>query len=280
MRKPSLISLQGLLSGSTLPPYPSLIAASVFKDLPALSYFTVNPDGQPHINTHALETPAGCQDEFVTVELVTKPSSTETCGKFERLEIPWSAYLSFLASPPPQSSQQTLYLAQQAPPRHLLPMLTLPIGDQASAALRTRTAKTSMWLGFTPTTTPLHRDPDSNVLCQLVGSKTVRLCAPEQGQHILDRIRGSRSNRGFSNRMRGEEMMRPGPGGERDALESAVWDTTLSPDHWWEATIERGQGLYIPQGWWHAVRSRSRTGRSAVEQPNETLNASVNWWFR
>lgn len=274
MKKPAISSLADLFTGSTLPRSPALLPRVDFRQLPAFSHFKRTPDGHISIDTEALSTPQGQRDEFVTVELVTEPTVENRQGHFERLEIPWSAYVSFLASPPPPSAQQTLYLAQQIPPPHLLPSLTLQ-GDQGQRQLRERTAKTSIWVGYTPTVTPLHIDPDANVLCQLAGSKTVRLCAPEIGQRVLDLVRDRVASGGSrpSTRMRGEEMMRPGVGGERDALEAAVWDSPLDREQWWEARIGTGEGLYIPQGWWHAVRSRS-------ESSGQTLNASVNWWFR
>ncbi|ORY58370.1 hypothetical protein BCR35DRAFT_203875 [Leucosporidium creatinivorum] len=86
--------------------------------------------------------------------------------------------------------------------------------------------------------------------------------------------------------MRGEEMMRPGARGERDALEKAVWEDKVGAEvevaeagkGLWEAKLEKGDALFVPRGWWHAVRGRKSAG--VGETGEEELNASVNWWFR
>lgn len=284
-RIPTTATLSHLFSAASVPSQPVFLCASSFKSLPALdACFQRGSDGLTrNVNEAALLLPPGTADPLVTVELTALGRDG---GSFERLESPWSAYVSYLSSPPPPSSssstRQTLYLAQQPPPAHLVSSFTLP--SSSSSPLPSRTAKTSLWLGYTPTTTPLHRDPDDNVLCQLAGRKIVRLCEPARGQDVLDAVRGG-SRRG--SKMRGEEMMRPGPGGERDALEARVWDAVVDDDdgQWWEARIEEGQGLFIPRGWWHAVRGRrrvekTREGAAASVKEKEELNASVNWWFR
>jgi hypothetical protein len=51
--------------------------------------------------------------------------------------------------------------------------------------------------------------------------------------------------------------------------DSAMGDDTLSV---WETTLYPGDALFIPQGWYHSVRS--------VGSPAIGINASANWWFR
>ncbi|KAF2661352.1 Clavaminate synthase-like protein [Lophiostoma macrostomum CBS 122681] len=122
----------------------------------------------------------------------------------------------------------------------------------------------SLWMGRPPTTTPLHRDPNPNLFVQLAGRKVIRLLKPDHGKKVYDKVT---AGSGSAN-MRGEEMM---VGEENDRLESAVWEdqSEHSTVKVWEATMESGDGLFIPVGWWHAVRG-----------VGEGVNASVNWWFR
>jgi hypothetical protein len=88
---------------------------------------------------------------------------------------------------------------------------------------------------------------------------------PELGRRLYERSRVA----GHAN-MRGEEMM---AGPEMEKLEQAIWDDDDNEDgesgSGVEATLESGDALYIPLGWWHAVHG---VGQGA--------NASVNWWFR
>ncbi|KAI1734052.1 Clavaminate synthase-like protein [Xylaria scruposa] len=130
----------------------------------------------------------------------------------------------------------------------------------------------SIWLGLQPTYTPLHRDPNPNLFCQLAGSKAVRLLRPRAGMSVFQDVRRRLGSSG-SSRLRGSEMM---DGPERNELHRAVWVGDRSDDappekEIWQALLDPGDALFIPQGWWHSVRS---VGREAE------LNASANWWFR
>lgn len=229
--------------------------------------------------------------------------------RFSRIDLPLSFFLAYLNSPPSSAAAtflphgDTLYLAQQMPPAFLLPSLPLPSVIPPSAF-----SHSTIWLGLTPTVTPLHADPDDNVLYQLAGSKLVKLWSASEGEVILRRVRELAGKRGSGagGKLRGEEMMRSGPGGERDHLESAVWGLdergeatgTGTPgsdafaafrENAWEARLEPGDALFIPRGWWHAVRGVA--GEAVAVAPGEgtgsappggkrTITASVNWWFR
>jgi hypothetical protein len=65
-------------------------------------------------------------------------------------------------------------------------------------------------------------------------------------------------------RLRGEEML---VGQESHILEGWVWheDGSGQEIEGYEAVLEAGDGIFIPKGWWHAVRG---TG--------EGINASVS----
>lgn len=59
-------------------------------------------------------------------------------------------------------------------------------------------------------------------------------------------------------------------GAEREALEDEVWGRS-GGDECWEAEVGSGDGLFIPKGWWHSIRSGS---------DEVGMVGSVNWWFR
>lgn len=122
----------------------------------------------------------------------------------------------------------------------------------------------NLWLGTSPTYTPLHKDPNPNFFVQLAGNKLVRLFKPLVGRKIFYSVReqiGSPASETF----RGEEMMM---GSEREMLERAVWDCSPFTEGF-EVMVRPGDALFIPKGWWHSIKS-----------VNTDVTASVNWWFR
>ncbi|OLN95966.1 Lysine-specific demethylase 8 [Colletotrichum chlorophyti] len=124
----------------------------------------------------------------------------------------------------------------------------------------------SVWLGLEPTYTPLHRDPNPNLFCQLAGSKLIRLLPPSSGDRLYRRVQ-TQIHRSGNSRIRTSEMME---GRERVVMNTAVWGME-GPEDIIEARLNPGDALFIPTGWWHSVKSGHHDGR---------LNASVNWWFR
>ncbi|KAI0438340.1 hypothetical protein F4803DRAFT_101678 [Xylaria telfairii] len=166
-----------------------------------------------------------------------------------------------------------LYIAQ-SDIRSLPPSLAegLPVPDLVTQTGKGDIYSSSIWLGLQPTYTPLHRDPNPNLFCQLAGSKAVRLLPPRAGLSVFQDVRRRLGSSG-SSRIRGPEMM---DGPEREELHRAVWadgrpgDATAEGEIW-QAVLDPGDALFIPQGWWHSVRSVG---------PEAELNASANWWFR
>lgn len=126
---------------------------------------------------------------------------------------------------------------------------------------------TSIWMGTEPTYTPLHRDPNPNLFCQLYRQKVVRLLPPALGEQLYFQVQVKLRQQG-SSRMRGIEMME---GEERELLHEAVWQPEKPIDEMCEAELDTGDALFIPEGWWHSVKSKGSSGG---------LNGSVNWWFR
>lgn len=138
----------------------------------------------------------------------------------------------------------------------------------------------SIWLGLTPTYTPLHRDPNPNLFRQLHGSKIVRTLPPRAGHTVFTRVQASISARAVNSRLRGQEMME---GPEKSALHDAIWtdqgDPRVGERTIYEVTLEAGDAMYLPTGWWHSLKSAAADGQAGLAGEGE-LNCSVNWWFR
>jgi len=125
----------------------------------------------------------------------------------------------------------------------------------------------SIWIGTEPTYTPIHRDPNPNLFYQLCGQKTVRLLPPGAGDLVFAQAQRKLGRQG-SSRIRGSQMMEEP---ERTLLYSTVWEDEEVAGEMYEGTLDEGDGLFIPKGWWHSVKSVGKQGG---------LNGSVNWWFR
>eukprot|EP01080_Neovahlkampfia_damariscottae_P011582 gene11582-4826_t len=109
--------------------------------------------------------------------------------------------------------------------------------------------RTQFWIGAGNQLTPMHRDASENLLCQIKGSRTVKLYDPLQ----VDLLYLNPSNEAYS-------LVDP-----------------LNPDYTkyplfknakpLEATINPGEILYLPVSWFHHVKS------------NEGENLAINYWY-
>lgn len=106
------------------------------------------------------------------------------------------------------------------------------------------------WLGPRGTVSPLHHDPDHNILVQIMGYKYIRLYGEEQSQLVyphLDPLLANTSQADVE-----------GPEEDWPLLKKAQYsDLILAP----------GEALYIPPRCWHYVRSLS-------------TSFSVSFWWK
>ncbi|CAI9633869.1 unnamed protein product [Alternaria burnsii] len=249
--------------------YPAVFKKA-FLDIPAVGkWFQKLREYPQELNTAYLEQYGNA---IVPLELTRVSTSGSTQNQtFERFEAPLSLLLQHMSAAETQDTN--LYLAQHsladlpAPLQEDLPTPSLFLSHLKA---RGDIYASSLWMGRPPTRTPLHRDPNPNIFVQLAGKKTIRLMKPEVGRGVYEIVRQKVHGAGGDANMRGEEMMQ---GRELEGLEDAVWnddpEVKMADATGVETTLRSGDALYIPHGWWHAVRG---IGRGA--------NASVNWWFR
>lgn len=206
-------------------------------------------------------------DEFTRVLNAFVPgyAATPLQEEFARFEMPLAVFVHCMVMlgnhndklPWNRQIPGFLYLAQAS-----LPSLPKSLQDDLptpailnSPPLRGDIYDSSIWMGYTPTYTPLHKDPNPNLFVQLAGSKKVRLFPPDVGLDIFRHVKRELAKRGEakpgSPAMRGDEMMM---GLEKEMLHGAVFDdTSRFGSLAVRVGLAPGQALYIPKGWWHSI---------------------------
>lgn len=124
------------------------------------------------------------------------------------------------------------------------------------------------WFGPAKTITPLHTDGYHNLLCQVVGTKYVRLYPPSATKHMRPRAREhgvdmSNTSEVDVGMLEGWDSPHEGTE-EEEALEQLRND--LTGVEYRECILGAGDTLLIPIGWWHYVRSLS-------------ISFSVSFWW-
>ena len=211
---------------------------------------------RPHLAPYADAT-------FVPLEL-TSPSPPF----FQRVgSAPLSLFLAYADQPAPERAERRFYVAQA--PLNALPQALsseFPAPRLVREAGQGDVYGTSLWMGMGGSSTPLHRDPNPNMLVQVAGNKTARLLRAREGQQVLEKVRHRLGLPGDEGgRFRGDEMMRE----EKTLLEHEIWAITSSLGGI-EAHLEPGDGLFIPPGWWHAIQSRGEGLNLSVCTSSET----------
>ncbi|PNP38632.1 hypothetical protein TGAMA5MH_09358 [Trichoderma gamsii] len=128
------------------------------------------------------------------------------------------------------------------------------------------------WFGPARTITPLHTDGYHNLLCQVVGTKYVRLYAPEDTGRL--RPRGVELGVDMSNTseldvgvLEGwDKAVDSGDCDDGEDEEESRRKEELADVPYWECILRPGDTLVIPIGWWHYVRSLS-------------ISFSVSFWW-
>ncbi|PFH50687.1 hypothetical protein AMATHDRAFT_144574 [Amanita thiersii Skay4041] len=126
------------------------------------------------------------------------------------------------------------------------------------------------WLGPRGTMSPAHTDPYHNIYVQIVGSKTVWLAAPELSAYMYPYTGREGAGHPAVNELQPEMSNTTRidvfgeKSGESEQEFPGFWKEVVGQAKWY--TLEAGDALYIPGGWWHGMRS-------------EETSFSVSMWF-
>lgn len=265
-------SLQNFREKAFVPSKPALLPTAHFIALPSIQkWFRTTQDetGRVALN-HSHLSKFG--DAIVPLEfthLSTTSAANQDKDSFQRAEVPFYIFLEWTKSATLETAER-LYLAQASfasLPEAL--KVDLPTPEIVAKSGTGDIYDTNIWMGVPPTYTPLHRDPNPNLFVQLAGHKIVRILPPDMGDKVFVQVQIALGRSG-SAAFRGEDMMK---GEEKRLLEDQVWNETSVLDEagevGYEAHLGRGDGLFIPKGWWHSVKGIG-----------DGITGSVNWWFR
>ena len=240
------------------PCVPAIFPKGSFKSLPAIErWFEYDSSNS---ETWRLRTSYLSRFADVTVPVELTQSRKTASGietTFDRFEATFDHFIHWCSLERSESLNEEasslrptrLYLAQAS--LSDLPQAMkddLPTPDIVKYSGRGDVYDSNIWMGVSPTNTPLHKDPNPNLFTQLAGHKVVRLYEPSLGLEMF-RAAQIRVHGSASSAFRGPEMMQ---GDEKEALEEIVWGK--GSDCHVEAYLESGDAIFIPKGWWHSIK--------------------------
>jgi len=181
-------------------------------------------------------------DPFSSQTIEVEVSPHDAPGYGERNETNLGDFISVL----PHQLPYRIYMAQ-FPLFERIPQLqndvTTPLVKEILAM--GEVYSTSTWIGRR-SLTPLHHDPRTltNLFVQVCGKKEIRMFSPGTPR----------------------EKLKVGHGMLKNTSSVDVWKQDIGEGY--EGSVSAGDGLIIPRGWWHSLRS------------DDEISMSVNWWFK
>ncbi|OXG42832.1 hypothetical protein C359_02159 [Cryptococcus neoformans Bt120] len=142
-----------------------------------------------------------------------------------------------------------------------VPWMKEAIGKQAEAV--------NLWIGDSRSTTSLHHDPYENIYHVLAGSKTFILLSPLETIHLDQRFYPpSTLKRSPSGQLYPEyDYPDPSSGPRIPWVENLCLPRSARS---LSITLQEGDTLFLPAGWWHRVEQ---------EGGEEGIAVAVNYWY-
>lgn len=113
------------------------------------------------------------------------------------------------------------------------------VPDYCSMGTSSATPTVNAWFGPAGTVSPLHTDPHQNIFVQLAGSKVLLLFSPSESEHLYQNQEGVLTNTSLVD-------------AEQPDLEKFP---NYRSAQGYLAIVNAGDGLFIPKGTWHFVKS-------------------------
>jgi len=255
-----------------IPSSPARLPKGSFNDLPAvLKWFQLAADYQDRYDLN--------HDYLRQFGSARVPLELTTSTDFVRSEAPLELFLEWVrratASRESSSTHERFYLAQASLddlPQQLRD--DIPVPPLVTFAGRGDVYAVNLWIGLPPTYTPLHCDPNPNLFVQLVGNKKVRLLDPVAGQRTFANVQARLGGLDrLTEKHLGPKLMK---GAGKNLHEAQIWTDPVplaKGEVIYEAHLEGGDGLFIPNGWWHSIKGTGEgvtASVSMIRQPRIT----------
>ncbi|KAJ7068279.1 cupin-like domain-containing protein [Mycena amicta] len=126
----------------------------------------------------------------------------------------------------------------------------------------------NLWIGSRRSVTSIHSDPYENIYHVVRGAKHFTLLPPTEGWCLQERL----FPHAVWARTSPDEPLRVVPSQDTPPVR---WSSIVDPDklgnlhpsaHPIQITVNAGETLYLPPGWWHHVRQSDAT-------------IAINWWY-
>ncbi|KAG1866618.1 cupin-like domain-containing protein [Suillus subalutaceus] len=127
----------------------------------------------------------------------------------------------------------------------------------------------NIWIGNSKSITSIHSDPYENIYTVIRGSKHFTLLPPCEGWCLQERMY-PHAVYGYTDNSNGLSVV---PSSDTPQVR---WSSVINPDlpgslppeaHPLHITLEAGDTLYLPVGWWHYVQQSGPT------------TIALNWWY-
>lgn len=128
----------------------------------------------------------------------------------------------------------------------------------------------NLWIGNSKSITSIHNDPYENIYHVVRGCKTFLLLPPTEGWCLRERLYPHAT---YIRPSEGSPLiLTPSP----SSTPMVCWSSITHPErpgalpasaHPITISLQEGETLYLPAGWWHHVRQ------------SDEITVALNWWY-
>jgi len=140
----------------------------------------------------------------------------------------------------------------------------------------------NLWIGNSSSVTSIHSDPYENIYTVIRGTKHFTLLPPTEGWCLRERMYPHATYTRPS--PTSTLTLTPSPATASPIRWSSITNPhlpdTLPPEaHPIHISLEAGETLYLPAGWWHHVRQGLDGNDIKCARGQEEKTIAVNWWY-
>ncbi|PWN23087.1 Clavaminate synthase-like protein [Microstroma glucosiphilum] len=217
----------------------------------------------------------GLEDHPVEVEVGKRGRGylDGEAGGWQKVRMPFGIFLEafILRSIPSADPDLIGYVAQQDLLADLPELAeACPVLPHTSSGPRgdREQWRRNVWIGPEGTFTPIHRDPYENLFVQVIGTKRVHLFPPSYGPNLY--LSPSTTSQSNTSTIPTEDYLLESSDSDTAAQRAShfpLLNEAMACQGAAHTILGPGDALYIPQGWFHCIKSLE-------------TSVSVNSWWR